>query len=132
MHKHNACKLLLVIFAVFFVYVPYAKCQDTPGSAARATPRRTLRLQLQVTSGAEKVEGATVTLESEEEGVSFKRALPRTSRDGTTSASSVPEVKLTVQVIARGFGTFGQVITLSQDNQLVQVFLTKNSPTPSP
>ena len=132
MHKHNACKLLLVIFTVFFFYVPNAKPQEGSGTAPRATPRRTLRLQLEVTSGAEKVEGAQVTLESEEEGVRFKKLLPRTSRDGTTSASSVPEGKLTVQVIAKGFGTFGQVITLSQDNQLVQVFLTKSSPTPSP
>lgn len=73
-----------------------------------------------------------MTLESEEKGVKFKREIPKTSREGTTGASSVPEGKLLVQVIAKGFGTFGQVITLSQDNQLVQVFLTKNAPTPSP
>ena len=130
MRKHLFYKLLLVILTICFFYVPDVKSQDPPPPARAA--RRTFRLQVEVVSGADRVEGATVTLKSEEGGVDFSKKLPNTGRDGTTSASSVPEGRLLLQVIAMGHATFGAFITLAQDNQVVQASLTKNAPTPPP
>lgn len=131
MYKHNFHKLLLLIITVLFFGVAEAGAQDIVGGAeARPTPRRTFRLQLEVTAGVDKVEGARVLLVSEEAGVRFNRET-RTNQNGIASASSVPEGKLRVQVIARECETFGSLITLSQD-QMVQVALVKRAPTPSP
>jgi hypothetical protein len=131
MYKHNFHRLLLLIITVLFFGVSDAGAQDIAGGAeARPTPRRTFRLQLEVTAGADKVEGARVLLVSEEAGVRFNRET-RTNQNGIASASSVPEGKLRVQVIARECETFGSLITLSQD-QMVQVALVKRAPTPSP
>ena len=131
MCKHNVHKLLLLIITVLFFGVSEAGAQDIAGgSESRPTPRRTFRLQLEVTAGASKVEGARVLLVSEETGVRFSRET-RTNQNGIASASSVPEGKIRVQVIARECETFGSLITVSQD-QMVQVALVKRVPTPTP
>ena len=129
MCKHNLQKLLLLIFTVLFFSASEAVSQDIAGGAA-ARARRTFKLQLEVTAGAEKVEGAKVLLVSEEEGVKFNRET-RTNREGIANASGVPEGKLKIQVIAKECETFGSVITLSGD-QMVQVSLVKRTPSPSP
>lgn len=131
MYKHNFHKLLLLIITVLFFGVLEADAQDiTAGAEPRPTPRRTFRLQLEVTAGADKVEGARVLLVSEEAGVRFNRET-RTNQNGIASASSVPEGRIRVQVIARECETFGSLITVSQD-QMVQVALVKRAPTPTP
>lgn len=131
MYKHNVHKLLLLIITVLLFGVSDAGAQDIVGGAApRPTPRRTFRLQLEVTAGPDRVEGARVLLVSEEAGVRFNRET-RTNQNGIASASSVPEGRVRVQVIARECETFGSLITLSQD-QMVQVALVKRAPTPSP
>lgn len=134
MLKDNSLKLLLAILAVLFCGASEAKAQDisggAPGAPERRATRRTFRLQLEVVAGADKVEGAKVILESAEEGVRFSKET-RTNREGTASASSVPEGRLRVQVVARECETFGEIITLSQDNQTIRVTLTKR-PTGGP
>lgn len=134
MLKDNSLKLLLAILAVFFFCAPEAKSQEIVGGppppAERRTARRTFRLQLEVVAGTDKVEGAKVILESAEEGVRFSKET-RTNREGNASASSVPEGKLRIQVVARECETFGEIITLSQDNQTIRVTLTKR-PTAGP
>ena len=133
MLKTNSLKLLLAILAVLLFCAPEAKAQDISGGAPppeRRAARRTFRLQLEVVAGADKVEGAKVILESAEEGVHFSKET-RTNRDGNASASSVPEGRLRIQVVARECETFGEIITLSQDNQTIRVTLTKR-PTGGP
>lgn len=131
MYKHNFHRLLLLIITVLFFAVSEAGAQDIAGGAEpRPTPRRTFRLQLEVTAGADKVEGARVLLVSEEAGVRFNRET-RTNQNGIASASSVPEGRIRVQVVARECETFGSLITVSQD-QMVQVALVKRAPTPTP
>ena len=129
MRKHNSQKLLLLIFTVLFLSASDVIPQDIAGGAA-ARARRTFKLQLEVTAGADKVEGARVLLVSEEEGVRFNKET-RTNREGIANASGVPEGKLKIQVIAKECETFGSVINVSQD-QMVQVSLVKRTPTPSP
>ena len=129
MCKHNAQKFLLLIFTILFFCSLETPAQDIVGSPAPRV-RRTFRLQLAVTAGAEKVEGARVLLVSEEEGIRFNRET-RTNREGIANASGVPEGKLKIQVIARECETFGSLITLSGD-QMIQVALVKRTPTPSP
>jgi hypothetical protein len=128
MLKNNSLKLLLAILAVLLFCAPEAKAQDIVGGGSptpeRRAARRTFRLQLEVVAGADKVEGAKVILESAEEGVRFSKET-RTNRDGNASASSVPEGRLRIQVVARECETFGEIITLSQDNQTIRVTLTK-------
>jgi hypothetical protein len=127
MLNNTSFKLLLTILAVLLCCVPEAKSQDIvggPPTPERRAARRTFRLQLEVVAGADKVEGAKVILESAEEGVHFSKET-RTNREGTASASSVPEGRLRVQVVARECETFGEIITLSQDNQTIRVTLTK-------
>jgi hypothetical protein len=128
MLKQNSLKFLLAIFAFLFMCAPETKPQDItggpPAGAERRATRRTFRLQLEVVAGADKVEGAKVILESAEEGVRFTKET-RTNRDGNASASSVPEGRLRIQVVARECETFGEIITLSQDNQTIRVTLTK-------
>jgi hypothetical protein len=128
MLKQNSLKFLLGIFALLFLCVPDAKSQDVvggpPAGAERRATRRTFRLQLEVVAGADKVEGAKVILESAEDGVRFTKET-RTNREGTASASSVPEGRLRIQVVARECETFGEVITLTQDNQTHRITLTK-------
>lgn len=131
MYKHNFHRLLLLIITVLFFAVSEAGAQDISGGPEpRPTPRRTFRLQLEVTAGADKVEGARVLLVSEEAGVRFNRET-RTNQNGIASASSVPEGRIRVQVVARECETFGSLITVSQD-QMVQVALVKRAPTPTP
>jgi hypothetical protein len=129
MCKPNSQKLLLLIFTVLFLSASDVVSQDIAGGAA-ARPRRTFKLQLEVTAGADKVEGAKVLLESAEEGVRFNKET-RTNREGIANASGVPEGKIHIQVIAKECETFGSFITLSGD-QLVQVSLVKRAPSPSP
>lgn len=129
MCKPNSQKLLLLIFTVLFLSASEAVSQDIAGGAA-ARARRTFKLQLEVTAGADKVEGAKVLLLSAEDGVNFSKET-RTNREGIATASAVPEGRLKIQVIAKECETFGSVITLSGD-QMVQVSLVKRSPTPAP
>lgn len=129
MCKHNSQKLLLLVFTVLFLCASDAVSQDIAGGAAPRV-RRTFRLQLEVSAGPDKVEGAKVLLESAEEGVRFNKET-RTNQNGIASASAVPEGKLKIQVIAKECETFGSVINLSGD-QMVQVALVKRTPTPSP
>jgi len=89
MRKHNSQKLLLLIFTVLFLSASDVIPQDIAGGAA-ARARRTFKLQLEVTAGADKVEGARVLLVSEEEGVRFNKET-RTSREGIANPSGVPE-----------------------------------------
>lgn len=127
MLNDNSSKLLLTILAVLLCCVPEAKSQDIvggPSTPERRAARRTFRLQLEVVAGTDKVEGAKVILESAEEGVRFSKET-RTNREGTASASSVPEGRLRIQVVARECETFGEIITLSQDNQTIRVTLTR-------
>lgn len=134
MLKHNANKLLILIFTLLFVCATESVAQDLAGGGAPApkvTPRKTFRLQLEVTAGADKVEGAKVILESAEAGVNFIKEI-RTNREGAASASSVPEGKLKIQVVAKECDTFGEVISLAQDNQTVRVALNKKPTTPTP
>jgi hypothetical protein len=137
MLKNNSLKLLLAILAVLLFCAPEAKAQDISGGGPptpeRRATRRTFRLQLEVVAGADKVEGAKVILESAEEGVRFSKET-RTNRDGNASASSVPEGRLRIQVVARECETFGEIISLSQDNQTIRVTLTKRptGSTPAP
>jgi hypothetical protein len=129
MLKQNSLKILATVLALLFVFALEAKSQDISGgqpSPERRVTRRTFRLQLEVVAGSDKVEGAKVFLESLEEGVSFSKNT-RTNRDGNASASSVPEGKLRIQVVANECETFGEIITLSQDNQTVKVTLTKRA-----
>ncbi len=131
MRKHNFHRLLLLIITILFFGVSEAGAQEIVGEApSRPTPRRTFRLQLEVTAGGDKVEGAKVLLVSEEAGVRFSKET-RTNQNGIASASSVPEGRVRVQVIAKQCETFGSLITISQD-QMVQVALVKQAPTPSP
>ena len=130
MLKHNANKLLLLIFTLLFVCAAEAVAQDISGGT-QPPRRRLFRLQFEVTAGADKVEGASVIIESAEAGVSFSRQI-RTNREGAASASAVPEGKLRIQVVARECDTFGEVINLAQDNQTMHVALTKRQPTPTP
>lgn len=119
MCKHNFHRLLLLIISVLFFGLSEAAAQDIVGGAEpRPTPRRTFRLQLEVTAGTDKVEGARVLLMSEEAGVKFNKET-RTNQNGIANASAVPEGRIRVQVIARECETFGSLITLSQD-QLVR------------
>ena len=130
MHKHNSQKLMLLIFLSLIFCASDALSQDPP-SGATARARRTFKLQVEVSAGADKVQGASVFLTSEENGVSFSKQT-RTNRDGIASASAVPEGRLRIQVIARECETFGSVITIAGD-QTVQVALVKRpSSAPSP
>ncbi|MGI8917355.1 MAG: hypothetical protein ACR2H6_02050 [Pyrinomonadaceae bacterium] len=131
MSKHNFHRLLFLIITVLFFGVAELGAQEIAGGApARPTPRRTFRLQLEVTAGGDKVEGARVLLVSEEAGVRFSKET-RTNQNGIATASSVPEGRIKVQVIAKQCETYGSLITVSQD-QMVQVALIKQAPTPSP
>lgn len=131
MCKHNTNKLLLLIFTVLFVCASEVVAQDISGGSTTPARRKTFRVQFEVTAGADRVEGAQVILESAETGVNFSREI-RTNRQGAASASSVPEGRLKIQVVARECDTFGEVITLAQDNQTIRVALTKRAPTPPP
>ena len=132
MWKRNTNKLLLLVFTVLIVCSTEAVAQDISGGSSPPTARRkTFRLQLEVTAGDDKVEGAKVILESAETGVDFSKEI-RTNRQGAASVSAVPEGKLKIQVVAKECDTFGEVINLAQDNQTIRVALTKRSPTPPP
>ena len=125
MCKHKFQKLVLLFFTVLFLCA-----SDVVSQAPRPSPRRTFKLQLEVSAGTAKVEGARVLVVSEEEGVSFSKET-RTNQNGVASASAVPEGKIHIQVIAKECETFGSFITLTGD-QMVQVSLVKRTPTPSP
>lgn len=132
MSKHHSAKLGLLILLLSLSQVPLVLAQDIAGGVpARPTPRKTFKVLLEVTANSEKVEGARVLLESGEQGVNFSRET-RTNRQGVASASSVPSGKLRVQVIAKDCDTFGNIVTISQDNQSIRVELTKRTPSPSP
>jgi hypothetical protein len=131
MLKHNANKVLLLIFTMLLVCASEVVAQDISGGASAPRARRTFRLQFEVTAGADKVEGAQVRLESAEAGVDFTKEF-RTNRQGAASASAVPEGRLKIQVVAKECDTFGEFINLAQDNQTIRVALNKKAPTPSP
>ncbi|MFN0103572.1 MAG: carboxypeptidase-like regulatory domain-containing protein [Bryobacteraceae bacterium] len=52
----------------------------------------------------------------------------RTNQDGVASMPSIPQGKIQIQVIAKGFQTFGQIFDIGEEEKTVEVKL--NDPQP--
>jgi hypothetical protein len=52
----------------------------------------------------------------------------RTNQDGVASMPAIPQGKIQIQVIAKGFQTFGQLIDIGEEEKTVEVKL--NDPQP--
>ncbi|MGI8734603.1 MAG: hypothetical protein ACR2LM_15025 [Pyrinomonadaceae bacterium] len=127
-------KLILMVVAFLVCSATQVFSQDPVGGGQpRPSPaaKKTSRVQLEVTAGADKVEGARVILESQEEGVRFSKEV-RTNKQGAVTASGVPQGRLKIQVIAKECETFGEVVNLAEDNQTIRIALTKRSAPVSP
>lgn len=121
-------KITLTVVALLLCMVQGGFSQRTPATSSRPT-RKTFDLQVEVTTGnpAEKVEGAKVLVASEEEGPKFNKD-KKTSKQGVASFSKVPQGKIKVQVVARECDTFGDVYTVSQDDQTIKITVKKRNP----
>jgi len=52
----------------------------------------------------------------------------RTNQDGVASMPAIPQGKIQIQVIAKGFQTFGQIVQIEEEEKTVEVKL--NDPQP--
>ena len=135
MLKQYSPRLAALIILLSFVGESPKFSQDisegTPVPRQSPTPRKTFRMQVEVSAGSEKIENAKVMIDSEEEGVKFSKD-KRTNKQGMVSVTAVPEGRIKVVVVAKDCATFGEVFNLSQDNQTFRVTLTKNAPAANP
>lgn len=135
MRKHKCSRLAAQSVVWIFCFAVSGLSQGpSPSPSPRSAPaaRKTFKVQVEVTSGAEKIPNARVSIHSQEEGVRFSKQ-KRTNKQGIASATAVPQGRIKVVVLADDCATFGEVFTLSQDNQTFRVALTKNAPSrPSP
>lgn len=129
MLTQNYGNLKLTVILLFLCSAHGAFSQDVPGRTPRPAPRKTFDLKIEVMAGnpLETVEGAKVIVASEEEGVRFSKE-KRTTKEGIASLSKVPQGKIKIQVIARECDTFGDVFTLSQDDQTIKITVKKRNP----
>lgn len=135
MLKHNCPRLATqAVIWVFCFAVSGLSQGASPSPAPRPAPapRKTFKMQVEVTLGSDKIQNAKVSIDSQEEGVRFSKQ-KRTNKQGVASVNSVPQGRIKVVVLADDCATFGDVFTLSQDNQTFRVALMKNAPPrPSP
>jgi len=90
--------------------------------------KRTLRLQIEVTTGdpPRKVEGAIVTVESEEGGAKYTKDA-KTNRDGIVTLDHMPQGRVKIQVVAREHETFGGAYALNKKIEIIKIPLKKRS-----
>lgn len=52
----------------------------------------------------------------------------RTNQDGVASIPAIPQGKIQIQVIAKGFQTFGQIFDIGEDEKTVEIKLKDPQP----
>ena len=129
MVKKNTRKLMLIIIALFLCTTLKASSQSTRDKPVAPTPKdtkKTIRLQIEVTTGnpPKKVEGADVSVGSEEENARYMKDA-KTNREGIVSLNHVPQGRVRIQVIAKEHETFGEGYTLTKDNETIKITLKK-------
>ena len=130
-------KLMLIVIAALLCTTLKAFSQTgdkpTPPTPTPPTPtprdtKRTLRLQIEVTSGdpPRKVEGAIVTVESEEGSAKYTKDA-KTNKDGIVSLDHMPQGRVKIQVVAKEHDTFGEAYTLNKKTEFIKITLKKRS-----
>jgi len=130
MLNNNSRKLMLIVIGLSLCATIEAFSQSGE-KQAQPTPkdtRRTFRLQIKVTTGnpPEKVEGADVHIVSEDDSAKYMKDA-RTNRDGIVNLDHVPQGKVRIQVRATEHETFGDIYTLTRDNETIKISLRKSS-----
>lgn len=132
MAKRKSGKLMLIVIAALLCTTLKAFSQTgdkpTPPTPTPKDSKRTLRLQIEVTSGdpPRKVEGAIVTVESEEGSAKYTKDA-KTNKDGIVSLDHMPQGRVKIQVVAREHDTFGGAYTLSKKIEIIKIPLKKRS-----
>ena len=126
MLKQNSGKLMLIVIALLLCSAPEAFSQSpTPTPTPRETGKTfTVQIEVSADDSPEKVDRASVDVESKEEGRRFKSQGIHTDRQGVATVSQVPQGKLRIQVMKPGYDTFGEDFTLTED-KAVKITLTK-------
>jgi hypothetical protein len=106
---------------------PYVIFSQDPRTTPKPAPRKfDLQIEVRADNPAGMIEGAKVIVASEEAGVRFSKER-RTNAQGMTRFSQVPQGKLKIQVVARDCDTFGDLFTLTQDEQTIKITVKKRN-----
>jgi hypothetical protein len=84
----------------------------------------TLTVEVKASETYEIVPGAAVAVKSIETGIKYDRTL-NTNQQGIIRFSEVPQGKIRIQVVARGYETFGSDYTLDANLKTIPIQLTK-------
>jgi hypothetical protein len=131
MLKQNSGRLMLVLVASLCSATQAFSQKGTRSPTPTPTPesreaRRTSTLQIEVSAGdsGDKIDGATVHVESKENGERF-RSDSTMSSQGVYTFSQVPQGRVLIQVVSKPYDSFGDNFVLTQDNQIIRVTLKR-------
>lgn len=128
-----ACSLLV---GSGFAQVTGSSQQDPPDNSAKANKKddkssqpAMVKLQIHVTTKDDKpVAEASVYVRFNESGGFLRHDKLaeldlKTNQDGTAKVPAIPQGKIMIQVIAKGWHTYGQWYDIAQDAQLIEIKL---------
>ncbi len=128
-----ACSLLV---GGGFAQVTGSSQQNPPDNSAKANKKddkssepATVKLQIHVTTKDDKpVAEASVYVRFNESGGFLRHDKLaeldlKTNQDGTAKVPAIPQGKIMIQVIAKGWHTYGQWYDISQEAQLIEIKL---------
>lgn len=114
---------LLIIVSMFLVPLLLRQACASAAPASPVPPTKTFKIRFEVSEGSNQIENATVILESLERGIKFNKSV-RTGRGGLVIVSAVPQGKVRIMVIAKGYKTFGKIHNFSK-NDSIKISLIK-------
>ena len=116
---------LLFTFALFAAALPVMA--DPPMTKIRVEVRKALNDKpVERASVVVKfVEGRSVVKLGKKIMTSYQM---RTNQDGIASIPAIPQGKIQIQVIAKGFQTFGQIFDIGEDEKTVEIKLKDPQP----
>jgi hypothetical protein len=129
MVKKNSNRLMLIVITLFLciTFKAFSQSGDKPVAPTPKDTKKTSRLQIKVTTGnpPKNVEGAAVTVESEEDSARYMKDV-KTNKEGIVSLDHVPQGKVRILVVAKEHETFGERHTLTKDNEIIKITLKRS------
>jgi hypothetical protein len=121
----------LAAVVILFAVVVHAQDKDTDSKGKSDSSSKTVRLTIMVTGGDDKqpVDSASVYVRYVEERKLAKDKKVemnlKTNMSGVCHVPEIPKGKFTIQVIADGWKTYGEVYDINQDEQTINIALVR-------
>jgi hypothetical protein len=122
-----------VLFAFFLAPTTFGQEPASKGKRERKSDEsQTVKLRIQVTAGDQNkpVDNASVYVRYDEPGGLFHRNKQaelnfKTNQEGSVKIPEVPRGKVLIQIVAKGWHTFGKWYDIENEDETIQIKLEK-------